>query len=223
MWCLVKSEYEYNLKRIPILLILFPVIYYLKLAELEIFFYNLGIFYIIFLTMMFLVSFKNKELRERTFNTLPVKRIDIAISRLITVLLPLIYYTIIMVLFEVSISKFDPDLNFVVISFSLSVISFALYLIMRDTSLRLVREKGITKNNMKTTLVFAILILNILAVILVFLTKEGLEIPLNEISDFLKMINPFKGEYTELRLIITAIILSLVSLTTYTKGKFHME
>lgn len=223
MWRLILSELEYNKIRVALLLILFPTAYFLRLNYPIFIYMDLAIVYIFILTMSFLVAFKNKELRERTFNSLPIKRIDIAVSRLVTILLPICYYTIIMLISELWFSKKSPDLFFVAIVFSLSVIGISIYFLIRDISLRYIRERGISKDRMKTILVFSIVVLNILTILLVLLTKEGLKVPLAQIIDFFVAINPFKGDFAASRLIVTSIVLASLTLKTYNNGKFHME
>ncbi|MBI9070805.1 MAG: hypothetical protein JEY94_04365 [Melioribacteraceae bacterium] len=220
---LLISELKYNLTIYLLYLVMTPMFYTAVLLYNNDFLLGMIESFFPFMLINQIIIRRNKEFREKMFNTIPINRELLGIHRLLIVLIPITICFLILIPIAITLSDGFHELEKLSIIYGLIIICLSLYFIIRDVFLSHLREKGITKSKMLIYLMLTGLVLNITGVVLFMLVKAGYEIPIKPLFQFLENHSPFSGELIGLRTVALGFMLTVLSVYSYNRNRSHIE
>jgi len=225
MWRLLKTEFDYNKSAFwGALAGVIPICVLESLLE------DLPSFYVIFPMLwygMFWIMIRNKEVREFYLVHLPLSRCKLGLARILIIilssLLVLTFYELIHFIFNFRGSVNYPVSRInLVIYFAIVLFVFSVYLIIRDSTLFFLRTNRffrLTKNQAKTILSFALLLLNVLFAF-TFISRSPL---FDKAFRFLFHDNPFSDINNVIRFSVISLALAVLSIVSYCRRKAYLE
>jgi hypothetical protein len=225
MWRLLKTEFDYNKSAFGGALAgVIPICVLEWLLE------DLPSFYIIFPMLwygMFWIMIRNKEVREYCLVSLPLSRCKLGLARILMIILPslviLVFYELIHFIFNFRGSVNYPVSRInLVIYFAIVLFVFSVYLIIRDSMLFFLRTNKffrLTKNQAKTILSFALLLLNVLGAF-ALVARPAL---IDKVLKFFIHDNPFAEVNNVIRFSAISLTLAVLSIASYNRRKAYLE
>ena len=225
MFHIFKSELDYN-KFAFLAALSFVIPIYILEVMLE----DLPKFYVIvpmFWIGLFWIMIRNKETREFYFVHLPISRCKLAVTRIgMIVLYSLIimtFYVLIRFIFRIrGTANYPVSAQNLVVYFAIVIFLFSVYFIIRDLTLFFLRSNQffkLTKEQSKTILLFAMLLVNILGVF-ALIAQPTL---IGKIFEFFIHDNPFADVNNVIRFSALSLALAVLSIASYTKRKAYLE
>jgi len=227
MWRLLKTEFDYNKSAFGGALAgVIPICILEWLLE------DLPSFYVIFPMLwygMFWVMIRNKEVREYCLVSLPLSRFKLGLARILMIILPslviLVFYELIHFIFNFRGSVNYPVSNInLVVYFGMTLFVFSSYFIIRDVTLFFLRTNKffrLTKNQMKTILVFVLLLLNLLFAFTFTINSRSQSF--DRVFKFFFLDNPFSDVNNVIRFSAITLALAILSIASYCRRKAYLE
>ena len=225
MWRLLKTEFDYNKSAFwGALAGVIPICVLEWLLE------DLPSFYVIFPMLwygMFWIMIRNKEVREYYLVSLPLSRCKLGLARILIIilssLLVLTFYELIHFIFNFRGSVNYPVSRInLVVYFATVLFVFSVYLIIRDSTLFFLRTNKffrLTKNQAKTILSFALLLLNVLFVF-TFISRSAW---FDKVFKIIIHDNPFAEVNNVIRFSAISLALAILSIASYCRRKAYLE
>ena len=225
MFHIFKAEFNYNR------FALFGAIsFVIPICILEAMLEDLPHFYIIvpmFWIGLFWIMIRNKETREFYFVHLPISRCKLAVTRIgMIVLYSLIimtFYVLIRFIFRIrGTANYPVSAQNLVVYFAIVIFVFSVYFIIRDLTLFFLRSNQffkLKKEQSKTILLFAMLLVNILGVFALIMQPTLI----GKIFEFFIHKNPFADVNNVIRFSAISLALAVLSIASYTKRKAYLE
>lgn len=225
MFHIFKTEFDYN-KYAFMGIIAFVIPICILEAMLE----DLPNFYIIipmFWIGMTWILMRNKETREYYFVHLPLSRCKLALARIGMIILfsliILAFYKLIHFTFNFRGSANYPiSVKNIIVYLVIVLFIFSTYFIIRDLTLLFLRSNRffkITKEQSKTVLLFAMLLLNILGVF-AFIMRPVL---IGKIFEFFIKDNPFADVNDVIKFSAISLALAVLSIASYSRRRAYLE
>jgi hypothetical protein len=225
MFHIFKSEFNYNK-----FAFLGALSFVIPICILEAMLEDLPKFYIIvpmFWIGLFWIMIRNKETREFYFVHLPISRCKLAVTRIgMIVLYSLIimtFYVLIRFIFRIrGTANYPVSAQNLVVYFAIVIFVFSVYFIIRDLTLFFLRSNQffkLTKEQSKTILLFAMLLVNILGVF-ALIAQPTL---IGKIFEFFIHDNPFADVNNVIRFSALSLALAALSIASYTRRKAYLE
>jgi hypothetical protein len=225
MFYIFKVEFNYNK------LALFGAIsFVIPICILEAMLEDLPNFYIIvpmFWIGLYWIMIRNKEIREYYFVHLPLSRCKLALARVGVIIsssfITLGFYELIHFIFRFRGSANYPvSIKNLTVYFTIVLFIFSTYFIVRDFTLFFLRSNRffkLTKEQSKTILLFAMLLVNILGVFALFVRP----VLIGKIFEFFIHDNPFADVNNVIRFSAISLALAVLSIASYSKRKAYLE
>ena len=225
MFLIFKAEFDYNK-----FAFLGALSFVIPICILEGMLDDLPKFYIIipmFWIGLFWIMTRNKETREFYFVHLPISRCKLALTRIGMIVL---YSVIILAFYELIhfIFQFRGSANYpvgirnLVVYFTIVLFIFSFYFIVRDFALVFLRNNRffkLTKEQSKTILLFAMLLINILGVFALIIQP----VLIGKIFEFFIHDNPFADMNNVIKFSVISLALGVLSIASYSRRKAYLE
>jgi len=225
MFKIFKAEFDYNK-----FAFLGALSFVIPICILEAMLDDLPNFYIIvpmFWIGLYWIIIRNKEIREYYFVHLPLSRCKLALARvgviILSSIITLAFYELIHFIFRFRGSANYPvSIKNLTVYVTIVLFIFSTYFIVRDFTLFFLRSNRffkLTKEQSKTILLFAMLLVNILGVfaLVVQPTLVG------KIFEFFIHDNPFADVNNVIRFSAISLTLAALSIASYSRRKAYLE
>jgi hypothetical protein len=224
MWRMLKAEFVYSIRLILGLLLFVPLV---ALQQIRPLLPDLSATYMLFLLILLVLQnwtvFSNKEMRARYHVRLPVSFYELALLRVLRlVLIWILFWGVFALLCFAFAVKIDFKSS--LISAGLLMMVFSFYYMMRDHLTPLLREHGFTSKNMMVGLVFVFLGLNALG-LLFFLTTSRTGKPPVNLDFIITYARYFKyaGMTEAIKMCLGGLFLAGLSVFSYVVRKSHLD
>ena len=170
--------------------------------------------------LVILVKLRVKEKRERQTMLLPVPIINIAFSRLMTVILPTTILLIEIILLN-HLTRYNNVVS-IGLGFTISGLVLSVYSVF-SVSYDLAAKRS--KNNLRTaqvTIFILVLIPMIMGMVILLLTKKSPDL-INQLTEIITRVNPFSGPNGPVRFFFLSILMTCLSIWTFNKRKTYCE
>jgi len=175
-------------------------------------------FWVCFMIMQRWTINVNQEKREHIFRILPVPLYQMALLRLVMMVVIGILMAGITYLTYALFNSFELfRIRSVIISVSALLFMYSAYFIFRDLLLAFFRRIGWTRQRLMPIIFLLLFGLNLLGLILMIQAKQqkGFLLPLGRMIDFVIQHNPFVGEYGLERFVGLTLIFVALSVVTF--------
>ncbi|UCF37808.1 MAG: hypothetical protein JSU96_02770 [Acidobacteriota bacterium] len=220
MWKLVFSELRYNGLHAGFTLGIVIVFPFLARMEIEDFAPALLLYFIVFITLNNIHSFRMKEKHERLYAALPLPLWQIGLSRLLVLLFPAVLaYGV--YLFTAGILGTPFEIRTILISFGFVLVMLSVFVLIRDIAFFSPRLTQIL--DLKKVLLVMSLGLGVLAILgLVIMVGPGQPF-IGVLIDTLIEHNPFKGPVGNSIFILLSLALISSSVLTFNCRRSYLE
>lgn len=224
MWHILKAEFNYHKKIFLGFFGFLPFICFHAINPiLEDLSANYLIFMLIFLMLQNWNTFRNKENRERQHIRLPLSIKKIALARIFMIIIPCLgfigFYSLIYSLLAGPIDHIR-----LLISFSMILLGFSIYFIIRDLFLSFFRKIGFTKNRIVIGLVLIMLGLNLLGIFFFTRTTNTGAPPVN-MELLAKFVRFLQGAdmYVATKFIVSSLALASSTLFSFGRRRSYLD
>jgi len=225
MFKIFKAEFDYNK-----FAFLGALSFVIPICILEAMLDDLPNFYIIvpmFWIGLYWIIIRNKEAREYYFVHLTISRCKLALARVAVIILSSFmtigFYKLIHFIFQFrGPANYPVTIKNLTVYFTIVLFIFSVYFIIRDFTLLFLRSNRffkLTKEQSKTILLFAMLLVNILGVF-ALIAQPSL---IGKIFEFFIHDNPFADVNNVIRFSAVSVALAALSIASYSRRKAYLE
>jgi hypothetical protein len=227
MWSLFKSEIEYHRRIFLAFFGFIPLFWiYAGYPFVEDMPQGMWVFVMIFLMLQYWIIFRNREKRDRRFVMLPVSIYQIALARILIMMVAGFAYISVYRLF---INFFNPveyvNSRKLLIAFALIIFFFSSYFIFRDLLLSFFRKIGFNKSRVIVAVTLLMLGLNILG-LAVMMNRNAAEpafINIHPIVMFFKTSSLFNSNPGIARLLSANFLFALLTVFSFRRRRAYLE
>jgi len=217
MWRLLKTEFVYNKYRL--------IIFFLFAVLLSLLYINdpptSSIFPVLYLPFLFLnqiIVFWNKEKRNRTHTLLPVSIRQIALTRILLIIIPYFCFNkIFLIVYNILTPGWHFYYGQLIYILSIIFIFYSVYFILQDIFLK----KDTNPVRMIIYIVFSLIGLG--AILGIYLIVADVPQPLVDTIAFLRKHNPFSVKYWAVTFLVMGLLSCCLTIVTYTRRKLYLE
>ncbi|MFQ5824104.1 MAG: hypothetical protein ACE5JB_08635 [bacterium] len=226
MWSILKAEFNYHKKIFLGFSIFVPLLRIYATSPIEDLPPNYLMFWMMFLMVQSWYAFRNKEKRERQLTRLPITMRKMALARIFMVIISSLSFIVFYAIMYFVLDPVKPVNQWIwIVSFGIILFGFSVYFILADLFSDFFRKIGFTKNTMVVGIALFMIGFALLGLFFSVTTSATGKppIPIGPIIQFIKVNNPFGGEYGIAKFMVLSIVSACLSVVTYGHRKSYLE